>query len=113
MEKRILKYGIEEMSENLKNRIMKIAQELLQHDKSKEGEFFELEYKGPQFTVDLFNTILSKVTEEFYVDIEEENHTTINNVMTQLQMTEGSQFIKELEEKLTNGEREQVDTKTD
>jgi|TARA_R100000781_G_C4067576_1_gene123341 hypothetical protein len=101
MEKRILKNGVEEMSENLKNRIMKITQDMLNYDKEKEGELFRLEYKGPQFTVDLFNTVLTKVAEEFHVEVEEENRTTIDDIMIHLQMENAPITIEEEE----NGKR--------
>tara|TARA_R110000803_G_scaffold24702_2_gene59321 strand:- start:1391 stop:1738 length:348 start_codon:yes stop_codon:yes gene_type:complete len=114
MEKRILKNGIEEMSENLKNRIMLVTQQLLQHDKSKDGDFLTLYIKdnGMEFTKEFFQIILEKTVKEFNVEETEDNHSTLHNIRFHLGITEGSQFIKEIKEKSTNGKRKKINTKT-
>ena len=71
MQKRELKDAIEELSNNLVNRINIVTQELLTLDKNEKGEFlkrnrFDSEFDLPR---SLFYVILKKVAEEFFIEL--------------------------------------------
>ena len=70
MQKREIKDAIEELSNNLVNRIMIVTQDLLILDKKEKGEFlkqgrFDSEFDLPR---SLFYVILKKVAEEFSIE---------------------------------------------
>ena len=105
MQKREIKNAVEELSDNLVARIKVITQDVLYKDKRENGEFlqrgeFDNEFDLP---LSLFNVILKKVLEEFYVE-NKNSKDALNRVKAYLGV--------EIVECKSTGKSEETDPKT-
>ena len=106
MQKREIKDAIEELSNNLVNRIGIVTQDLLILDKKEKGEFlkqnrFDSEFDLPK---SLFYVILKKVAEEFHIE-----NKNVKDILKEVKEYLG---VKDVERK-GNGESKKANPKTD
>ena len=104
MQKREIKDAIEELSNNLVNRIMIVTQDLLILDKKEKGGFlkqgrFDSEFDLPR---SLFYVILKKVTEEFSIE-----NKNVKDILKEVKEYLGVEDV----ERKGNGESEETDPK--
>ena len=105
MQKREIKDAIEELSNNLVNRIRSVTQELLTLDKREKGEFlkqnrFDSEFDLPR---SLFYVILKKVTEEFSIE-----NKNVRDILKEVKKYLGVEDV----ERKGNGKPKEIDPKT-
>ena len=104
MQKREIKDAVEELSNNLVNRIIIVTQELLTLDKKEKGEFlrqnrFDSEFDLPR---SLFYVILKKVAEEFSIE-----NKNVKDIIKKINEYLGVEDV----ERKGNGEPEEIDPK--
>jgi len=104
MQKREIKEAIEELSNNLVNRILIVTQELLTLDKKEKGEFlkqnrFDSEFDLPR---SLFYVILKKVAIEFSIE-----NKNVKDIIKKINEYLGVEDV----ERKGNGEPEEIDPK--
>ena len=104
MQKRELKDAIEELSNNLNERIMVLTQELLTLDKKSQGEFlqryrFDNEFDLPR---SLFYSILKKMVTEFSIE-----NKNVKDIIKKINEYLGVEDV----ERKGNGEPEEIDPK--
>ena len=105
MQKREIKDAIEELSNNLVNRIRSVTQELLTLDKREKGEFlkqnrFDSEFDLPR---SLFYVILKKVAEEFSIE-----NKNVRDILKEVKKYLGVEDV----ERKGNGKPKEIDPKT-
>ena len=122
MQKRQLKDAIKEMSNNLSERIMVLAQELIAKDKKSNGDFLQRGHFDNEFDLprSLFHSILKKMVIEFSVENKNveniikriEQHLGIKEDI-QAKYDERKGWILEDVERKGNGEPEKANPKAD
>ena len=104
MQKREIKDAVEELSNNLVNRIRIVTQDLLTLDKKEKGEFlkqgrFDSEFDLPR---SLFYVILKKVVEEFHIE-----NKNVKDILKEVKEYLGVEDV----ERKGNGGSEEIDPK--
>jgi hypothetical protein len=104
MQKRELKDAIEELSNNLNERIMVLTQELLTLDKKSQGEFLQRHRFDNEFDLprSLFASILKKMVKEFHVE-----NKNVKDIIKKINEYLGVEDV----ERKGNGEPEEIDPK--
>ena len=104
MQKRELKDAIEELSNNLVNRIGSVTQELLTLDKRAKGEFLQRHRFDNEFDLprSLFASILKKMAREFHVE-----NKNVKDILKEVKEYLGVEDV----ERKGNGEPEETDPK--
>jgi molecular chaperone DnaK (HSP70) len=104
MQKRELKDAIEELSNNLVNRIGSVTQELLTLDKKVKGEFLQRHRFDNEFDLprSLFASILKKMAKEFHVE-----NKNVKDIIKKINEYLGVEDV----ERKGNGEPEEIDPK--
>ena len=104
MQKRELKDAIEELSNNLVNRIGSVTQELLTLDKKVKGEFLQRHRLDNEFDLprSLFSSILKKMAKEFHVE-----NKNVKDIIKKINEYLGVEDV----ERIGNGEPEEIDPK--
>ena len=104
MQKREIKDAIEELSNNLVNRIGSVTQEMLTLDKKEKGEFLQRHRFDNEFDLprSLFYSILKKMVREFHVE-----NKNVKDIIKKINEYLGVEDV----ERKGNGEPEEIDPK--
>ena len=104
MQKRELKDAIEELSNNLVNRIGSVTQEMLTLDKKVKGEFLQRHRFDNEFDLprSLFSSILKKMAKEFHVE-----NKNVKDILKEVKEYLGVEDV----ERKGNGESEKINPK--